>query len=268
MMKKIFAIAGAGVVGRAVGGWLESLGIKPLYYDPLQGLGDEVALNKADVIFVCVPTPYIQHNGYDDSAVCDVLSKLKGSKMVIVKSTVLPGSTDKYQKTFSHLKIIFNPEFLVQKQALADFLKPTRQIVGYTPESQSVADEVLKFLPSAEYSKTMKAIDAEMIKYFGNLFLATKVVFANQMYDLAQAVGADYDVIMDAGGADPRIGRSHLEIWHDGYRGYAGACLPKDVQAVLELASRLGVKLNLIETVHKENRRLLTLSKKSKNKLG
>jgi UDP-glucose 6-dehydrogenase len=134
---------------------------------------------------------------------------------------------------------------------------PDRQLVGTTPASYNVAADVMALLPLAPFERVMPAKDAEMVKYFGNTWFSTKVIFANQMYDMCQAVGADYDAVKEAAAADKRIGRSHLEVFHKGYRGYGGKCLPKDTRALIELGERLGVEMALLKRVEELNEALV-----------
>lgn len=255
-------IIGVGFVGGAVKYWFDSKPQYPLFvYDKFKKMGSVVEVNKADIIFVCVPTPYGK-KGYDDSAVLEALKNIKVGKIVIIKSTIVPGSTDRYQKIFPKLKLLFNPEFLVAKNANQDFVKPDRQIVGYTRQSKAFAREVLNVLPPAPFVKTVRAIDAEMIKYFGNTFLATRVVFANQMYDLCEIIGADYETVKESASADARIGASHFTIFHDGYRGYAGACLPKDTRAIIQFGKKMKNRMKLLERVEEINNDLIKKSER------
>lgn len=252
-------IIGVGYVGGAVRQWFKKHhqpGVQLYLYDKYKKIGSVEEVNNADVIFICVPTPYHKGVGYDDSAVTDVLKMIQGKKVVVIKSTILPGSTEKFQKKFPRHKILFNPEFLVQKTAIQGFIKPDRQIIGYTKKSKQWAKKVLPLLPRAPYTKTMPATEAEFVKLFGNAFLSTRVIFANQVYDLCKALGADYDTVKDAAGADARIGTSHFDIFQDNYRGYGGACLPKDTKALIDFAEKLKVKIDLISAVDRINKRL------------
>ena len=251
-MKEKIGIVGVGYVGGAVQHWFEKLYRRPVklfLYDRYKEIGSfQEVSDHAQTVFVCVPTPYRERGGgYDGSAIDETLRSLKKPKVVVIKSTVLPGSTERFQKKFPRHKILFNPEFLVAKTANDDFVNPHRQIVGYTRKSQLAADQVLKLLPRAPFTRVMPATEAETVKYFGNAFLALKVIFANQMYDLCERLGIDYDLVREAAGADPRIGQSHMEIFHDGYRGYGGACLPKDTKALIDLAKKLKAPLKLLE---------------------
>lgn len=258
MSKEIkIGIAGVGVVGSAVKNYFKTAGFEIFLYDKGKKLGSAEEINKADVVFVCVPTPYLKNKGFDISYVKEVCKNLSGKKIVVIKSTVVPGTTEKMQKEFSQHKFLFNPEFLRESASAHDMKHPDRQIVGYTKKSRSVAKKILDILPSAPYKKIMIATEAEMVKYFSNTWLATKVIFANQMYDLCEKIKINYDNVADAAGADSRIGKSHLKIFHGGYRGYSGKCFPKDIRALIEFAKKQKVDFKLHELVEKINNELM-----------
>jgi UDP-glucose 6-dehydrogenase len=109
----------------------------------------------------------------------------------------------------------------------------------------------------APFERVMRAREAEMVKYFGNTWFSTKVVFANQIYDLCEALGIDYDIVKEGASADKRIGRTHLDVFHKGYRGYGGKCLPKDTRALIQLGDQLGVELALLKRVEELNNALV-----------
>lgn len=254
-------IVGLGFVGGAVRHWFENERREDselFVFDKYKNEGSPEEINRAEIIFIAVPTPYKEGSGYDDSAIEETLNTLKEPKIVVIKSTVLPGSTEKFQNKFSKHKILFNPEFLVAKTAVQDFLFPSRQIVGYTEKSKDQAERVLNILPTAPYSRIMPATEAEMVKYFGNTFLPMKVVFANQLYDICKRIGIDYEIVKEAGSMDERIGKSHLEIFHDGYRGYRGACFPKDVKALIDFSEKMGAPFELLKMVDRINEELVT----------
>lgn len=259
MKEEKIGIIGLGYVGGALRFWFEKKH-KPraalFLYDKHKKIGSVGEVNEADIIFISVPTPYNSRKGYDDSAVLESLRNLKSPKVVVIKSTVIPGSTEKFQKRFPKHKILFNPEFLRAKTAKADFLKPDRQLIGYTSKSKGPASLILRLLPKAPFTKIMKATEAEIVKYFGNSFLAMKVVFANQFYDLCQKLGIDYDTVKEAAAADPRIGPSHLDIFHLGYRGYAEGCFPKDVKTIIDFARSRGVDFGLLRKTDEINKKL------------
>lgn len=255
--KTKIGIIGVGYVGGAISYWFRKEKYPLFLYDKHKKMGSPQDVNEAEIVFICVPTPFDEREGYDDSAVLESLRSLCGSKIVVIKSTVLPGSTERFQRQFPQYKILYSPEFLVAKTAVENFIKPERQIVGYTENSRDVAEQVLNILPDAPFKRIVTASEAEMIKYFSNAFLANRVIFANQMYDFCQKLGIDYEVVKECAGADHRIGRSHFNIFQNGYRGYGGHCLPKDMKAFLQLAEKLGVNIKLLKVIDEINDYLL-----------
>ena len=242
------AIVGLGMVGGALSKWFPDA----IQYDPPKGIGSDEELNQADIIFICVPTPHLDGK-QDISIIKDVIRKLKKDKLVVIKSTVLPGTTKYLQEYFPRHRFLFNPEFLTEETADQDMKYPDRQIVGHTKKSFSVAGEIMAMLPMAPYEKIMPSGEAEMVKYMGNTWFATKVVWANQMYDLCEELSLDYEIAKEALAQDKRIGRSHLEIFHKGYRGYGGKCLPKDTRSLIKLADDSGVEMSLLKKVEEIN---------------
>ncbi len=238
-------IAGYGFVGRVVAEWFKP--DNPIIFDKY--LGRQANINEADIVFVCVPTPY--NNGFDDSEVIDVLSRLKRKQTVVIKSTVIPGSTDKYQRRFPELKILFNPEFLVEKTAMENFIHPDRQIIGYTKKSKDVARNIIEILPPALLEIVCGAREAEMAKYVNNAFLATKLIFFEEIYDICRGKKIDYKMVRQIVAGDQRIGMSHTGIGMDGKRGFDGKCLPKDLSALIDFAKRA----SLLKTIKKLNER-------------
>ena len=257
--KTKIGIVGMGFLGGAVKYWFDKQEFPAFFYDKYKGVGSVEEINNAEIIFICLPTPFLEeeNKGFDDSAIWETLDLIDGQKIIVIRSTVLPGSTEKYQKNFPHHKFLMNPEFLVAKTAIQDFINPNRQIIGCTEVSKDVAENVLKILPKAPFEKIVSATEAEMIKYFGNVFLANKLIFANQMYDICQKIGADYETVKECAGSDSRIGLSHFDVLCDGYRGYSGACLPKDTKALIQFAQKVGVDAKLLKTIDEINNKLI-----------
>lgn len=248
------AIAGTGMVGGALAKVIDH----PILYDPPKGIGSKKDLNESDVVFICVPTPYIDA-GCDTSLVDEVVRRLDGEKIIVIKSTVIPGTTDRLQEKYPQHKFLFNPEFLTEVTADQDMKYPDRQILGYTKQSFTVAGDIMMLLPLAPFERIIPAKEAEMVKYFGNTWFSTKVIFANQMYDLCKKIKIDYNTVKDCSSYDKRIGRSHLEVWHKGYRGYGGKCLPKDTKALIKFADQNGVEMGLLKEAEKFNESLRTI---------
>ena len=258
MKKYKIAIVGIGMVGGALFDYFRKKDNYELFlYDKGKKLGSVKEINKADFVYVCVPTPYKEGTGCDTSIVEEVIGYLKKSKVVIIKSTVEPGTTRRLQKKFPKHKILFSPEFLTEITADQDMSYPDRQIVGYTKESYSIAKEVLLQLPLAPFERIMPSTSAEMIKYAGNCWFANKVAFVNQIYDLCEKIKVDYKHVLEGMSADKRIGRTHLKIFHKQYRGFGGTCLPKDSKALIELAKKKNINLSILEEVNRYNDELL-----------
>jgi len=254
-MDKKIGIMGIGMVGGSLKNYLEKKDIKPFVFDKGKNLGSLQGVNQADIVFICVPTPF--NNSFDLSLVREACSNLEGSKIIVIKSTIIPGTTEKLQQKYPSHRFLFNPEFLTEATAQEDTDNPARQIVGFVEQSRDVAQEILDILPKAPYEKIMKASEAEMVKYFSNTFFAIKVIFANQMYELCQKAGLDYEIIRQAASADNMVGPSHLDVHHKGYRGYGGKCLPKDMNSLIEFAKENGVDLKLHKLAKELNNELM-----------
>lgn len=251
-------IMGAGMVGNALIKYFEKKGITPIQFDPPKNIGSAEEINTADVVFIAVPTPYDEEKGgFDLSFVNQAISVLTGEKIIVLKSTILPGTTDETQIKYPQHKFLFNPEFLTEVTADQDMNYPDRQIIGYTEQSYNVSGDIMMMLPRAPFERIIPAKEAEMVKYFGNTWFATKVVFANQIYDLCQKMGINYDIVKENAAPDKRIGQSHLEVLHKGYRGYGGKCLPKDTRALIQLGDKLGAEMKLLKKVDEINNSLI-----------
>jgi UDPglucose 6-dehydrogenase len=250
-------IIGAGVVGGALLRYLRERRMPVAVYDPPKGHTSVTAIADASVVFVCVPTPYVERRGFDDGYLVDAVRAVPGSKTVVIKSTVLPGTTDLLQERFPQHRFLFNPEFLREATAYEDFVNADRQIVGHTPASREDAAGVMALLPRAPFERICRAREAEMAKYAANSFLAVKVSYANEIYDLCDRLDIDYGAVRDMLGADARIAGSHLDVFAGGYRGYGGKCLPKDSRSLLDLARTAGFELQVLAAADRVNRAML-----------
>ena len=257
-------IVGLGMVGGPVKRWFEELNGykrgKDLFCydaDPKKGYIDDV--NMADVIFIAVPTPSNPDGSCNVSIVELAVSKIKDNKIVVIKSTISPGTVERLQKKYPKKRLIFNPEFLTETQAWEDFLSPDRQIIGTTNKSSTDSVEVLNLLPkknfirpwTSDYSrKSVNATEAELGKYASNVFGYIKVIYGNILADLCYAMnkkykhdkissGIDYDNLKEIIGADLRIGSAWLNVEHGNYCGAGGYCFPKDMNAFISFAENL-----------------------------
>lgn len=241
--------------GGVLGGAMKKHFPEAKIYDKYHSADPLAEVKAQDVIFICVPTPYTTGKGFDPTELDDVFSNLADlqDKIVVIRSTVLPGTTAEYQKKYPALKILFNPEFLTEATSEQDFLHPDKQLVGYTPQSRAVAEEVLNLLPGAPYKKVLPSGEAEMVKYMVNCFYAVKVTFANQIYDICVAAGLNYETVKEAFAADKRVVNQHLEIFHKGYRGFGGKCLRKDIYSLIDFAEKLKVDPALLKAAKELN---------------
>lgn len=257
MDKPSIGFIGVGMVGGALSRWFKARGHETFLFDLHKEVGSENEVNRADVVFVAVPTPFDEAAGrFDGSAVESALRSLGGSKTVIIKSTVLPGMTDSLQEIHPEHRLIFSPEFLTESTADHDVSHPMMNILGYTASSKDAASEIMRLLARAPFERIMPAAEAEFFKYLRNTFFSTKVIFFNQMYDLCEKLGLDYDAIRECAAADPWVGGQHTTVWHKGYRGYGGKCLPKDTRALMQFSRERGAPPELLETVERVNNAL------------
>jgi UDPglucose 6-dehydrogenase len=195
---------------------------------------NKTLIKDCEVVFIAVPTPTTK-DGFDESIVHSALSLVGEGHIAVIKSTLLPGTTEKLQTEFPDIFVLHSPEFLVEATAAHDAAKPHRNLVGIpvdTPLYREKAVSILRILPPAPYQKIMMSRDAEMVKYAGNCFLYTKVVFMNILYDLVEATGCEWKVLHEALINDPRIGESHTQPAHGRGRGAGGHCLIKDFEAM------------------------------------
>lgn len=256
--KQKIGIVGVGMVGGALRNYFEKQGVDPFMYDKGKNFGSMEEINQADIIFICVPTPFDKEKqSFDLAYVEESCNNISGNKIIVIKSTVVPGTTQKLQEKYPQHKFLFNPEFLTEITAEQDMSYPDRQIIGYTDKSFTVAGDLMQILPLAPFERVIPSTEAEMVKYFGNNWFAVKVAFANQMYDLCKKIGVDYNKVMESSAADKRIGRSHLKANHKNYRGYGGKCLPKDIKALIRFADDRGVDLKLHKTTEEINKELM-----------
>ena len=255
-----------GVIGQGYVGTAIKLGFQDHYdvltYDKFDlgksthsKISDLVA--EAKVIFVCVPTPMRKDGTCYTGIVEEVIREINetaNDHIVVIKSTVPPGTTDKFNHEFSNVTVIFNPEFLTEENFLDDFKNQNRIILGGSRKGTNKLRQIYsKVFPKATIVKTGDK-HAEMVKYFTNCFLATKVSFANEMYNICQQLDLDYDKVVEYATYDERLGKSHWAVpGPDGDLGYGGHCLPKDLSAIINEFETLGL-LEAVENVNDQVR--------------
>ena len=257
-MKKI-GIIGRGFVGSAVEfGFSAQTGcdaqIKVYDKDPAKSIHTlEDTVNESDFIFLSVPTPSNEdgsmHLGILESVLQDiqVVNKRKDN-IILIRSTIIPGTTTKLCKKYKKLNIVFNPEFLTERSAKFDFINQSRFILGGRKRNTARVADLYRW----RFGDSVPCIEtnfetAEMIKYMNNCFFATKVSFMNEMKLIADKSNVDWDLAVDGFVRDGRIGHSHLAVpGPDGKRGFGGSCFPKDIQAMINFGKNLDVDMNTL----------------------
>ncbi len=258
-------IIGKGFVGTAVAhGFSTQTGfgasIKIYDKDPVKSINSlNETVNESDFIFLSVPTPSKKDGSIDLSILKDAIKSIdsvnKSDNIILVRSTVVPGTTRDIQKEFPKLNIVFNPEFLTERSAAFDFINQSRVILGGEPENTSRVEELYK-KRFGEYLPVLKSNfeTAELIKYMNNLFFATKVSFLNEMKLLADKVGVNWSDALEGFILDGRIGHSHLQVpGPDGKFGFGGSCFPKDIQALISFGDEIGVDMNVLKGAWETN---------------
>lgn len=273
-------IIGAGIVGKATGMGLATLGNSVVFYDlheskllSLKAEGYKTTTNMkdviclSDVVFVCVPTPttdgQIDLSYVEDCAknIGEALRKTKRYVVIAFKSTILPQTTRTkllpVLERYSGLRagvdfgVCMNPEFLRQKSALVDFLFPDRIVIG---ELNRKSGDVLQDVYSSFHCPIIRTnLDtAEIIKYASNLFLASKISFFNEIYMVCKKLGLNAKTVSDAASFDKRIGKYGV----NGGRPFEGACFPKDLDAFITFVSEKGINPKLLRAVKKVNQEI------------
>jgi len=227
-------IVGHGFVGKAVDYGFNHHHLEKTVIDPKYGNSlDDVDLSKYQVAFVCVPTPFGEDGSIDDKILKDVVYKLGTGILIVIKSTVVPSFFDNHD--FNQYNIVYNPEFLTEKSANEDFVRPDFHVLGGPRVSTDFLEKFYEryslCTPCPAYHMSHK--EASFVKYGVNSFLALKVTFFNQLYDSIGREEQTFNNVVKAIGSDPRIGHSHTKVpGPDGKQGYGGACFPKDTAAL------------------------------------
>lgn len=246
-----------GMVGGTIFRYLKDKKYNVFGFDLRQPQDKEKTFN-ADVIFVCVPTPFDWiKKSFDNSIVEQVFSEIPENKTVVLKSTVTIGTVDNLQKQFPKIKLLFNPEFLSEATCDNDFRNPDRQFIGYTKKSLSEADKVLNLLPKSPCSLTMPAKEAELLKYINNMHGTIAIMESNHYYEVCQKENLNYDNVIKAACASRYMSPYYHNINHKGYRGFGGKCFPKDINAWLVYLNQKGIDDTLFKAVRDMNKRIL-----------
>jgi len=258
-------IIGFGFLGRALAhGFSLTTNIK--IYDAYDNNYDTIedTVNSSDFIMVGVPTPMYGDGRQDLSNIDDVVENVarvaESKKIIVLRSTSIPGATRNYAEKYSDHVFIFQPEFLTERSSKLDFINAARIIIGHDPDEDFYAKEVerlyrIRFPHTPIYLTTWEA--AEVVKYMCNTFFAIKISFLNEIYDIAEHINVPFEDLKKMFLADGRIGNSHTDVpGHDGYRGYGGKCFPKDVLAFVRWAESKGLNTDMCKAANEVNERI------------
>jgi len=255
-MNKI-GIIGQGFVGNAVYQKFKE------YYEVLTYDLDETKCNstfdkvaKCDYVFTCLPTPMNEDGSCNTDIVEGVIKQIDEigwTKGIVVKSTIVPGTTQSWNDEYK-TNIVFNPEFLTERNAVKDYENQNRIILGGPRPTTTYLKRIFsKVFPKAHIIKT-DSTHAEMVKYLTNTFLSVKVSFANEIYELCGELDIDYDKVVEYATYDDRLGKSHWNVpGHDGDFGFGGHCFPKDLSALIYLTRELGTINNVLVSTQSTN---------------
>lgn len=259
----MIGIVGQGFVGNAVYQKFSK------YYEVLTNDLDESKststlanlISVCDTIFLCLPTPMKSDGSCDTSILQNVLDTIdlivdnyESKRTIVIKSTIIPGTTKKWNDKYDTLNIVFNPEFLTERNAVSDYENQNRIILGGPrPATTELKQVFAKVFPKAHIIKT-DSTHAEMVKYLTNTFLSVKVSFANEIYQLCNKLDIDYDKVIEYATHDDRLGKSHWGVpGHDGDFGFGGHCFPKDLAAILHLTEELKTVNNVLSATQETN---------------
>ncbi|MBI2673883.1 MAG: hypothetical protein HYX23_01205 [Candidatus Zambryskibacteria bacterium] len=259
---------GQGYVGKNYANDFEARGYSVVRYAKEKPYDkNKNVIKNCDVVFVAVPTPTTP-KGYDAGIIRKVLPLVGIGKVAVLKSTILPGLTEKIQEEFPHIIVLNSPEFLSEATARRDASYPFVNIVGITKKTskhKKAAKLIHSILPTAPKNFTVKSIEAELIKYSHNCGGYTQIVFFNLMYDLSRKMGADWGKIEEAIKTDPFIPTRYASPVHKRGRGAGGHCFIKDFAAFREIYKKMTTDpegLAVLESMEDKNVKLLRSSGK------
>mgnify|MGYP003670168227 FL=1 len=259
-MKLKIGIIGNGFVGSAINENLKN-NYKFLIYDRKPDLANckstEEVVRGAKIVFVALPTPMQRDGSCDLSIIFSAMSEIYNcydDNIIILKSTVAPGTCEEIRQRFPRMRIVFSPEFLTESNHIEDFKNCNRMIFGGHPEDTAECVRLLQTVFPDKYYFTTDWKTAEMVKYFINSFLATKVSFANEIKQICDKAGIDYDSVAKLALYDNRIGNSHLQVpGPDGHKGFGGKCFPKDMNALTYFSFVQGIKPTVLVAAWEKN---------------
>lgn len=246
---RIGIVGSEGIVGSACKFGFEKVGHDVFYHDLKLGTSIKNVLG-ADIIFICVPTPTREDGTCDISIVENIIEQIINrdlekaetkNRIIAIKSTISPGTTELFSSRYKDLRFAFVPEFLRERCAISDFTE-NHDVCIIGTDSEEIFDKIKNVhgkLPKKFVR--LSPTEAEFVKYFANAFNAMRVVFANSLYEICKKYGVDYTVIKDAATNINHIPHNYLEC-NENMRGFGGMCLPKDLKVLTKMSEGTGVE--------------------------
>jgi nucleotide sugar dehydrogenase len=249
-------IAGYGFVGKAVFNAFKNQH-EIIIVDPKYSNDQIKDHHDADGLIICAPTPTTENGICDSSILASILDQVPIFMPVLIKSTVTPGIAEGFEQVYSTLSITYSPEFLRERSANDDFLNQKYVVLGGEDPECFWQELFQTTLPSCKLVFNCTAKEACLVKYSANSFLALKTSFFNQINDICETTGMDYDIVRHILANDQRIGAGHTMVpGPDGERGWGGHCFPKDTTAFIQWANTIGSPISLVEETVKYNHQI------------
>ena len=252
-------VIGLGVVGGAIKSGFERLGHEVSCHDIKLNTTIDLIID-SEIAFLCVPTPQGDDGSCDTSIITSVLKELSNKSytgIVAIKSTVECGFTQTAIDEYTNLTLCFVPEFLRERCALDDFIH-NHNLLAVGTHDKFVFDKLVE--AHGHYPKDtakLKPTEAEILKYYNNVFAAYKIIFANIMSEVCGKLNCDYTTVKDAFIKFGRCKDTYLDV-NENLKGYGGMCLPKDVKAMSQLLEKLNIDFDTLKSIDKDNSKLKT----------
>jgi nucleotide sugar dehydrogenase len=260
-MDRKVAQIGNGFVGNALHRSFEQKGLETVIYDKYQKIGSIDAVFESDILFLCLPTPYVLNKGFDLSPIEEnlkILSEMNYAGLCVVKSTVEIGVTKALSKRYK-LNIAHNPEFLTERTAYEDFHNQSHIVLGKSSESKEFSELILLYkelYPNAKLS-ICTSDESEAMKIFCNNFYAAKVMIFNELFSLSEKTGINFERVKQLMLENGWINPMHTSVpGPDGKFAYGGNCFVKDTHALVNQMQKLGSLSEVFEAVVSERNSL------------
>lgn len=249
-------IAGYGFVGKAVFNALKTQH-EVVIVDPIHTTNEIKYHHDADGLIICAPTPTSEDGVCDVSIIAQIMDQVPVFMPVLIKSTVIPGVATAFDEIYPDHSIVYNPEFLRARSADQDFLNQQYVVLGGEDPECFWQELFQQTLPNCKIVFNCSAEEACLVKYTTNNFLALKTSFFNQIYDICEKTGTEYDVVRQIVAYDKRIGSDHTMVpGTDGERGWGGHCFPKDTVAFLRWSNTVEAPVTLVESAINYNNKV------------